>query len=97
MTEKTGTSAIANNLLNPQELPEMAKMNFVFKGPNGDVAARLDESEQIWTHGDFNKRFNTVIIITGWNSNVNNTNLALDILYLAYRKREVNFVVTINA
>lgn len=88
-----GSSAIANNVLRPTNVPDMADMKFVFKGRNGDVQASLNESEKIWTHSDFNSNANTVIVITGWNSNVNITNVALDVLYLAYKQRDVNFVV----
>lgn len=71
----------------------MSQMNFVFKGPKGDVVAPLTDSSRIWSHQDFKKEWNTVMIITGWNSNINNTNFALDLLYAAYRTRDINFVV----
>lgn len=68
-------------------------MNFVFKGPRGDIVAPLNDSTKIWAHADFKRDWNTAMIITGWNSNVNNTNIALDVLYAAYKTRDINFVV----
>lgn len=73
----------------------MAEMNFVFKTVNGEVTARLDESEKIWSHPEFKASWNTVMVITGWNSNVNESklNFALEALWSAYKTRNVNFVV----
>lgn len=60
-----------------------------------EVAVPLNNSEALWLHPEFRMDWPVVILVTGWNSNINVTNEALDILYTAYRCRgEYNFVVS---
>lgn len=53
----------------------------------------MDHPESICDHPKFRKDWATVIVVTGWLSNANTTNGALEALHNAYFKRDVNFMV----
>lgn len=72
-------------------------MNFDFITPDYQkISVSIDNPDVLWNDPKFNKNWNVTLVITGWNSNINRTNFALDVLYQAYRRREVNFVVSIS-
>lgn len=59
-----------------------------------NVTIPLLESDDLWSNDLFNKNFNTVILVTGWTSNINEPNRAIDTIYNAYKARGgYNFVV----
>lgn len=71
-------------------------MNFQFLTPNGDnFRIPLLEPHKLWDNPKFNRNFNTTLLVTGWNTNVNSTNEAVDTLFRAYKHRKINFVVGI--
>lgn len=84
------------NGIQPSFMPDMDDMSFEFLTTSGggtNVTVPLTEPSALWEHPSFCKDCETVMVITGWNSNANYTNDALEKLYAAYRRRNINFVV----
>lgn len=72
-------------------------MNFEMLTHSGEnITIPLLEPHRLWKHPKFRQDWDVVLLVTGWNSNINHTNDALDAIYSAYREREVNFVVGIH-
>lgn len=68
-------------------------MHLKFVTSSLEVTTTLDHPDAICKHPKFKKNKQTVIVITGWLSDVNTTNIALERLHNAYKKRDVNFMV----
>lgn len=73
-------------------------MNFMLiTQDNFNITVPLKEPKSLWQHPKFNINWKVVILVTGWNSNINLTNDAIETLYEAYRCRDdYNFVVKKN-
>lgn len=72
-------------------------MNFELLTKDGEnITISLLQPNKLYHHSSFRKDENIVMLVTGWNSNINETNDAVDSLYHAYRDRESNFVVSIR-
>lgn len=70
-------------------------MKFQFYTPSGDIyRIPLLEPHKLWDNSKFNRDWNTTLIVTGWNTNANSTNEAVETLYRAYRQRKINFIVS---
>lgn len=90
----TGSAAIHLDAINPSFTPSVHRMNFELLTHSGEnITIPLLEPHRLWNHPKFVQDRNIVLLVTGWNSNINETNDALDAIYSAYREREVNFVV----
>lgn len=64
---------------------------------NLNITVPLKEPHTLWHHPNFQVNLKIVILVTGWNSNINLTNDAVNVLYEAYRCRDdYNFVVGNN-
>lgn len=87
------STAIHVNAITPTFTPSIHKMNFEMLNDDDNITIPLLNPEALWTHAKFHQDWDVVLVITGWNSNINETNDALDTLYAAYRKRNTNFVV----
>lgn len=72
-------------------------MNFVLITPDGEeIFVPLTNARKLWEDARFNRNWQTVLLVTGWNSDINETNDALDTIYAAYSCRgSTNFVVNI--
>lgn len=83
------------SVVQPRFEPDVTKMNFLLITPqNQEIIIPLTDAPSLWHHPQFNNNLKTVVLVTGWNSNVNETNAALDTLYKAYQCRDdYNFVV----
>lgn len=69
-------------------------MNFQFMARDGETfSIPLLEPNKLWNNSKFNRNLNTTLVVTGWNSNVNSTNEAVETLFRAYKHRDINFVV----
>lgn len=89
-----GSAAIHLNAIKPSFTPSVHKMNFELLTHNGEnVTIPLLKPEALWNHPKFNQNWDVILLVTGWNSNINETNDALDALYASYRLRDTNFVV----
>lgn len=83
------------NAIKPTITPSVHLMNFQFFTPNGNVfSIPLLEPHKLWDNPKFNCNWNTTLVVTGWNSNVNSTNEAVQTLHNAYKQRNINFVVS---
>lgn len=89
-----GATALTTSNVQSRVTPDIAKMNYVMKVDNQNLLVPLNEPEKLWTLKEFNPDLPLVVMVTGWTSNVNNSeNGALDVIYDAYRSRgNVNFV-----
>lgn len=91
-----GSTAVSINAVKPSYTPSADEMNFDFiTRENQKISVSIENPDLLWNDPKFNRNWNVTLVITGWNSNINRTNIALDVLYQAYRQREVNFVVSI--
>lgn len=58
-----------------------------------NVTFPLTNSIELWRHPSFDPKKNTVVLITGWTTDINETNTAVDLLSEAYLARgDTNFV-----
>lgn len=73
----------------------MSNMSFVLKIGNQNMSVPLTKPVELWSLKEFNPKLPLVIMVTGWTTNLNDTeNPTLDKIYAAYRCRgNVNFVV----
>lgn len=63
-------------------------------GDDRNISVPLEQPKELWKKTEFNAHYPLVIFVTGWTTNFNETNAALDTLYKAYECRgDVNFVV----
>lgn len=70
-------------------------MNFVLMTRTHNVSIPLREADRLWHHAQFNASRPTVVLVTGWTSNINKSNSALSLVYEAFMCRGgVNFVVS---
>lgn len=89
-----GSAAQHTNVVKSPITPSADLMNYLLFSPNGTfISIPFTEPHKLWNNPIFNREVNTTIVVTGWNSNVNLTNGAIDSLHSAYRKQNVNFVV----
>lgn len=90
-----GSSAVSIHAIKPAQTPTIASMQYLLITPdNEQVFVPLDKSQTLWEHKRFRMNWKVVIVVTGWNSNINITNEALETLYEAFRCRDnYNFVV----
>lgn len=83
------------NVIKPTVTPSVHLMNFQFLTPRGDnFRIPLLEPHKLWDNPKFNRNWNTTLVVTGWNSNVNSTNEAVQTLFIAYKQRKINFIVS---
>ncbi|XP_063704253.1 vitellogenin-3-like [Culicoides brevitarsis] len=85
--------AIAANATKPFRTPNASELNYVLLTGDENVTIPLTNSIELWRHPSFNPKKNTVVLITGWTTDINETNTAVDLLSEAYLARgDTNFV-----
>jgi pancreatic lipase-related protein 2 len=88
----------ADNSTESFKMPKMEEMNYVLFTPSENVSIPLTESVQLWKHPKFDASKKVVIMVTGWNSNIEEENTAASVLGDAYMKRgDSNFVLVDTA
>lgn len=93
-TKNIGSTALAIKSINPKVTPEMTRLNFILMTPTANYTIPLQDAQKLWHHPAFNRSLSTEILVTGWTSNINKSNSALDSVWQAYKCRGgVNFVV----
>lgn len=86
--------ALLSNATASENSVNITDMNYILMTEDNNVTIPLLESDDLWKNELFNKSYDTVILVTGWTSNVNEPNRAIDTIYNAYRERGgYNFVV----
>lgn len=89
-----GSAAIHLNVIKPMITPSVHLMNFHLLTPNGEnIRVPLLEPHNLWDNENFNRNWNTTLVVTGWNTNINSSNECVDKLFSAYKRRNHNFVV----
>lgn len=84
----------ANNATEPYKQPNMSELNYVFITGDDNISIPITDSKKLWIHPKFNTKKNVVIMVTGWNSDINDTNTAAEVLSGAYNKRgDTNFIL----
>uniref|UniRef100_A0A182MNQ1 Uncharacterized protein n=1 Tax=Anopheles culicifacies TaxID=139723 RepID=A0A182MNQ1_9DIPT len=86
--------ALLSNATASENSVNITDMNYILMTEDNNVTIPLLESDDLWINELFNKSYDTVILVTGWTSNVNEPNRAIDTIYSAYKARGgYNFVV----
>lgn len=92
----TGSAALSEKSVKPKVSPNLNDMNFVLMNGPSNYSVPLNNPKQLWEYSGFNRTLNTTILVTGWTSNINETNDALKLISDAYFCRsDINFVVRI--
>uniref|UniRef100_A0A182P6A8 NEDD8-activating enzyme E1 catalytic subunit n=1 Tax=Anopheles epiroticus TaxID=199890 RepID=A0A182P6A8_9DIPT len=86
--------ALLTNATASENEVNITDMNYILMTEDNNITIPLLESDDLWKNEQFNKSYDTVILVTGWTSNVNEPNRAIDTIYNAYKARGgYNFVV----
>lgn len=93
----TGTNELSKQSAQPLFFykPNMDDMNYILKIKDQNISVPLSEPMKFRNLKEFDSTHPTIVMITGWTTNVNKpVNHALDLIYAAYRCRgNVNFLV----
>lgn len=87
--------------IKPKYTPNINKMNYVLMTKNRNIPISLQKSSKLWKHPGFDNKLKVIILVTGWNSNLNSdenddSSKTLNTIYNAYRCRDdYNFVVCV--
>uniref|UniRef100_A0A336LE83 CSON009080 protein n=1 Tax=Culicoides sonorensis TaxID=179676 RepID=A0A336LE83_CULSO len=85
--------AIAANATKPFRTPNASELNYVLLTGDENITFPLTNSIELWRHPSFDPKKKTVVLITGWTTDINETNTAVDLLSEAYTARgDTNFV-----
>ncbi|XP_063706112.1 vitellogenin-3-like [Culicoides brevitarsis] len=85
--------AIAANATKPFRTPNASEINYVLLTGDENVTIPLTNSVELWRHPSFDPKKKVVVLITGWKTDINETNTAVDLLSEAYLARgDTNFV-----
>lgn len=73
-------------------------MKYVLKVKDQNITVPLSDPEKLWSLKEFDPKLPLVMLITGWTTNFNDSEIpTLDKIYAAYRCRgNVNFVVSLK-
>lgn len=86
--------AVSANATESENSVNVTEMNYILMTEGDNITIPLLESDDLWKHPSFKDSYNTVILVTGWTSNINGSNRAVDTIYNAYKARGgYNFVL----
>lgn len=61
---------------------------------DGNISIPITESLRLWQHPKFDRRKNVVILVTGWNSDIEDENTAASGMWDAFQTREdISFIL----
>ena len=84
----------ASNSTEPYVQPKIEEMNYVLFTESENVSIPITESIKLWKHEKFDPNKNVVIMVTGWNTDIDEENAAAGILGKAYLSRgDTNFIL----
>ncbi|XP_031628397.1 vitellogenin-1-like [Contarinia nasturtii] len=84
---------VSEENIKPRIRPSIEKMNYVLKTKDRNISVPLNDPVELWSLDDFNRDWPTVIMVTGWTTNISE-GTAADSIYDAYECRgNVNFVL----
>ena len=70
-------------------------MNYVLITSDGkNVSVPISEPLKLWKHESFDPTKKVIVLVTGWTTDINDSNNAADVLYNAYNSRgDYNFIL----
>jgi hypothetical protein len=84
----------AGNTTEPYNQPKIGEMNYVLFTESENISIPITESIKLWKHEKFDPKKNVVIMVTGWNTDIDAENEAAGVLGKAYRNRgDTNFIL----
>lgn len=85
----------ANNGTQPlYNQPKIEDMNYVLLTDKENISVPITESGKLWQHEKFDPQKKVVVMVTGWNSDIDSENTAASALWQAYMARgDTNFVL----
>lgn len=90
---KVCSIVLSANATMPDRTPNATDLNYVLLTETENISIPITNSVQLWKHPSFNPKYDTVVLITGWTTDINETNTAVDLLSEAYAARgNTNFV-----
>lgn len=73
-------------------------MNYVLLTDAENISIPITESVKLWRHEKFDPKKRVVILVTGWNTDIDEENSAASALWAAYNTRgDTNFVLIDSA
>lgn len=86
--------AVSSNATESENSVNISEINYILMTGSENISVPLMESDTLWSNPLFNDSHETVILVTGWTSNINGSNKAIDTIFSAYQARGgYNFVV----
>lgn len=84
----------AGNSTEPYKQPKIEEMNYVLLTDSENISVPINEPLKLWKHKKFDAKKKVVILVTGWNSDIEDENTAASSLWEAYKSRgDTNFVL----
>ncbi|XP_070492769.1 vitellogenin-1-like [Chironomus tepperi] len=84
----------AGNSTESFKQPKNEEINYVLLTENENVSIPVTDSVRLWAHEKFDPSKKVVVMITGWNSDIDSENTAADELWKAYKSRgDTNFIL----
>lgn len=84
----------AANSTEPYKQPKIEEMNYVLLTDSENISIPITDSIMLWKHEKFDVKKKTVIMVTGWSSDIADENTAASALWAAYKSRDdTNFVL----
>lgn len=88
--------AVSANATESENSVNISALNYVLMTGSENVTVPLLDSDALWSYPLFNDSQYTVILVTGWTSNINGSNRAIDTIFSAYQARGGNNFVVID-
>jgi len=82
----------------PKDPPKLEKLNFVFYTPTENISYPLSAPEKLLDHPRFKHNNKICFFVTGWLTDIDEKNPAIETIYKPYMSRDdINLVVSILA
>lgn len=90
-----GSIALAgSNSTKAYKQPSNDEINYVLLTESENISIPVTQSLLLWAHEKFNAKKKVVVMITGWNTDINEENTAADEMWKAYKSRgDTNFIL----
>ena len=90
-----GSAALSAGIVNSKYTPDLEQMNFIIITTEDNYSIPFKKPELLWKHEAFDKKKKTVILVTGWTTDVDESNTGLSRISKAYLCRGgFNFIVS---
>jgi hypothetical protein len=86
--------AVSTNATESERQVNITELNYVLLTDSDNITVPITNSDELWTNPAFNDSLDVVIMVTGWTSDINDSNACIDTIWDSYKQRgNVNFVV----